>query len=151
MPYSSADFPFLSFYIAFIISCWLTKLYFFVMFLVTSFIKLHLFVLLLRDRPFNLKGGEGYGFLFRSEILFRTTQELEYLFFCRAKRKFFFQNLTLGYMTKTLNQIILFSFTKIKISFFSNIGNQNIFWKTTIPPPPFKLNGRSLRSSSFKF
>ena len=32
-----------------------------------------------RDRPFNLKGG--YGFLFRSEIFFRTTQELEYYFF----------------------------------------------------------------------
>jgi hypothetical protein len=26
--------------------------------------------------------------------------ELEYLFFCRGKRKFFFQNLTLDYMTK---------------------------------------------------
>ena len=37
----------------------------------------------LRDRPFNLKGGGGggYGFLFRSEFFFRTTQELEYLFF----------------------------------------------------------------------
>jgi hypothetical protein len=30
----------------------------------------------LRDRPFNLKV-----FLFRSKIFFRTTQELEYLFF----------------------------------------------------------------------
>ena len=29
---------------------------------------------------FNLKGG-GYGFLFRSEFFFRTTQELEYFFF----------------------------------------------------------------------
>ena len=45
----------------------------------------------LRDRPFNLKGGGGgYGFLFRSYFFFRTTQELEYLFFfCRAKRNFF--------------------------------------------------------------
>ena len=33
----------------------------------------------IRDRPFNLKGG-GYGFLFRSEFFFQTTQELEYLF-----------------------------------------------------------------------
>jgi hypothetical protein len=40
-----------------------------------------------RDPPFNLKGG-GYGFLFRSEFFFRTTQELEYLFFCHAKHKF---------------------------------------------------------------
>ena len=71
----------------------------------------------------------GYGFLFRSEIFFRTTQELEY-FFCRAKRKFFFQNLTLGYMTKSEY-------------FFSNIGNQNIFLEKN-HNPPFKLNGRSL-------
>jgi hypothetical protein len=26
-------------------------------------------------------------------------------FFCRTKREFFFHNLTLGHMTKTLNQI----------------------------------------------
>ena len=35
----------------------------------------------LRDLPFNLKGGGGggggYGFLFRSEFFFWTTQELE--------------------------------------------------------------------------
>jgi hypothetical protein len=47
-------------------------------------------------------------FLFRSEFFFRTTQELEFIFFCRTKRNLFFQNLTLGYMTKTLNQIIFF-------------------------------------------
>jgi hypothetical protein len=39
---------------------------------------------MVRDRPFNLKGG-GYGFLFRSEFFFRTTQELEIIFFCREK------------------------------------------------------------------
>ena len=65
-------------------------------------------VIPLRDRPFNLKGGEGYGFLFRSEFFFRATQELEFYFFCRARREFFFQNLSLGYMTKTLNQIFFF-------------------------------------------
>ena len=44
------------------------------------------------DRPFNLKGGgEGgwYGFLFRSEIIFRTTQELEYYFLSRNAQIFF--------------------------------------------------------------
>jgi hypothetical protein len=59
-------------------------------------------------------------FLFRSEFFFRTTRELEYLFF---------QNLTLGYMTKTLN-IIFFFFIFLHQNqniFFSNIGNQNIF------------------------
>ena len=43
----------------------------------------------IRDRPFNLKGG-GYVFLFRSEICFRTTQELEYLFFLSHKARNFF-------------------------------------------------------------
>ena len=69
----------------------------------------------LRGRPFNLKGG--YGFLFRSEFFFRTTQKLEYFLFGRAKREIFFQNLTLGYITKSLNQIIFFSSTKIRIFF----------------------------------
>ena len=52
-------------------------------------------------------------------MVFRTTQELEYFFFCRAKRDFFFHNLTLVYMTKTLNQII----------FFFLHQNQNIFFQ----------------------
>ena len=43
----------------------------------------------LRDRPFNLQGG-GYGFLFRSELFFRTTQEFEYLIFLSRKAQFFF-------------------------------------------------------------
>jgi hypothetical protein len=51
-------------------------------------------------------------FLFRSEIFFRTTRELEYLFF---------QNLTLGYMTKTLNIIFFF--------FIFLHQNQNIFFQ----------------------
>jgi hypothetical protein len=86
--------------------------------------------LLIRDRPFNLKGGGGggWGFLFRSEFFFRTTQELEYLF-CRAKREFFFQNLTLGYMTKTLNQIIFFSSTKIRIFFSATLGIRIFFFR----------------------
>ena len=85
----------------------------------------------LRDRPFNLKGG--YGFLFRSEFFFPTTQDLEYFFFCRAKREFFFQNLTFGYMTKTLNQIFFFLHQNQNI-FFSNIGNQNIFLEKNHTP-----------------
>jgi hypothetical protein len=79
----------------------------------------------LRDRPFNLKGG-GYDFLFWSEFFFRTTQELEYFF---LSRKNCFQTLTLGYMTKTLNQII----------FFSNIGNQNILLEKTHSPSPLQV------------
>ena len=75
----------------------------------------------------GLEGGGGYGFLFRSEFFFRTTQELEYFFFGSAKREFFFQNLTLGYMTKTLNQIIFFSSTKIRIFFSTTLGIRILF------------------------
>jgi hypothetical protein len=42
-----------------------------------------------RDRSFNLQR-EGYGFLFRSEFFFRTTRELEYLFFLSRKARIFF-------------------------------------------------------------
>ena len=79
-----------------------------------------------RDQPFNLKGRGGYGFLFRSEFFFRTTQEFEF-FFGRTKGELFFQNLTLGYMTKTLNQIIFFSFTKIRIFFSVTLGIRIFF------------------------
>ena len=53
------------------------------------------------------------------------------------------QNLTLGYMAKTLNKIIFFSSTKIKIFFSATLGARIFFLekKYTIPPP-FKLNGR---------
>jgi hypothetical protein len=51
-----------------------------------------------------------------SEICFRTTQELEYLFILSRIAHIFFQNLTLGYMTKTLNQI--FFFPPLKSEYF---------------------------------
>ena len=35
--------------------------------------------------PLQVKWSVPYGFLFRSEFFFRTTQELEYLFFSRFK------------------------------------------------------------------
>ena len=45
----------------------------------------------------------------------------------RVRILFFFQNLTLGYMTKTLNQIIFFSSTKIRL-FFSATLRIRIFF-----------------------
>jgi hypothetical protein len=63
---------------------------------------------IIRDRPFNLKRGGGYGFLFRSEFFFRTTQELEYLFFCRAKREIFFQiGIILAHLSWSVFNILL--------------------------------------------
>ena len=37
------------------------------------------------------RGGGGYVFSFRSEIVFRTTRELEYLFYLSRKGRIFFQ------------------------------------------------------------
>ena len=53
--------------------------------------------------------------------------KLEFYFICRAKREFFFQNLILGYMTKTLNQIIFFFSTKIRIFFAATLGIRIFF------------------------
>jgi hypothetical protein len=51
--------------------------------------------IILRDRPFNLKGGGGggYGFLFRSEYFFRTTQEFRIFISCVAKSAKFFSRI----------------------------------------------------------
>ena len=89
-----------------------------------------------------------YGFLFRSEFFFSDNTRVRiFIFFVAQSAKYFFQNSTLGYMTKTLNQIIFFPPPKSEY-FFSNIGNQNIFLEKK-HNPPFKLNGRSLTSFLF--
>jgi hypothetical protein len=50
-----------------------------------------------RDRPINLQGEGGYVFFVSFRKLFLDNT--------RVRIFFFFQNLTLGFMTKTLNQI----------------------------------------------
>ena len=80
-----------------------------------------------RDRPFNLKGGGGYVFLFPSEICFRTTQELEYLFFLSRKAQFFFPDFHIRLYDKNSESHYFFFLHQIQNIFFSNIGNQNIF------------------------
>ena len=73
-------------------------------------------------------------FCFVQNFFLRTTRVRIFIFFCHAKREFFFlQNLTLGYMTKTLNQIIFFSSTKIRIFFSATLGIRIFFLET--PPP----------------
>ena len=80
--------------------------------------KLSVSLGVMRDRPFNLQGEVLWFFVsFRNFFLDNT-----------RVRIFFFQNLTLGYMTKTLNQIIPPPPPHQNQNiFFSNIGNQNIF------------------------
>jgi hypothetical protein len=87
--------------------------------------------------------GGGLWFFVSFRIFFSDNARVRIFIFFVA-RGFFFQKLTLGYMTKTLIQIFFFLQQNQNI-FFSNIGNQNIFLDNKhTPPPPFKLNGRSL-------
>ena len=86
-----------------------------------------------------------YSILFYS-ILFYS------ILFCgqhRVRTFIFFQNLTLGYMTKTLNQIIIFFLHQNQNIFFSNNGNQNIFLENN-HNPPWTLNGPSLKHTQKK-
>jgi hypothetical protein len=64
---------------------------------------------------------------------------------------FLFQNLTLGYITKTLIRLFFFTPPKSEYFFQSNIGNQNILLEKKHNPPPFKLNGHSLTISFQKW
>ena len=75
------------------------------------------FLLILGTDHLTCRGG--YGFLFRSEFFFRTTRELEYIFFVAQSAKF--------YSRKTLNQIIFFSSTKIRIFFSATLGIRIFF------------------------
>ena len=57
----------------------------------------------------------------------------------RVRLFIFFQNLTLDFMTKTLNQIIYFFLHQNQNIFFNNIGNQNIFLEKKHTSPPFQV------------
>ena len=82
--------------------------------------------LMVRDRPYNLQGGLRFFDSFR--IFFSDNTRVRiFIFVVAQKGEFFFQNLPLGYMTKTLNHIIFFFLHQNQNIFFSNIGNQNIF------------------------
>ena len=82
-------------------------------------------------------------FCFVQNFFFEQHESSNIYFFCRSKRENFFQNLTVDYMTKTLNQIIFFPSTKIRIFFSATLGIR-IFFLEKNHTPPFKLNGRSL-------
>jgi hypothetical protein len=66
-------------------------------------------------------------FCFVQKFFPDNTRVRIFIFFCRAKREIFFKNLSLGYMTKTLNQIIFFSSTKIRIFFSATVGIRIFF------------------------
>ena len=61
-------------------------------------------------------------FCFVQNLFFGQHKSWNIYFFCRAKCEFFFQNLTLCYMTKTLNQIIFFPPPKSEYFFLATLG-----------------------------
>ena len=81
----------------------------------------------LRDRPFNLKGGGGDGFLFRSEMFFQTTQELEYLIFLSHIAQIFFPEFNIRLYDKNSESDFFFSSTKSRIFFSATLGIRIFF------------------------
>jgi hypothetical protein len=96
---------------------------------------------MVKDRPFDLKGGGGggYGFLFRSEIFFRTTHELEYFFFLSRKAQIFFPEFNIRLCDKSSESDYFFFLYQNQNIFFSNIGNQNIVLEKNHNPPPLQV------------
>jgi hypothetical protein len=87
----------------------------------------HNISILIRDRPFNLQEGEGYGILFRSEIFFRTTQEFEHYLLLKREARNFSPEFNIRLYDKNSESDYFFFLHQNQNIFFSNIGNQNIF------------------------
>jgi hypothetical protein len=72
----------------------------------------------LEEEEEELEGGRGYGFLFRSEFFFRTSQELEYFSFLSRKARIFFPDFNIRlYDKNSESDYLFFSSTKIRIFF----------------------------------
>ena len=92
-------------------------------------------VLFVRERPFILKG-EVMVFCFVQNFFFGQ-HESRNIFFCRAKREFFFPEFNIRLYDKNSESDYFFSLDQNQSIFFSNIGNQNKFFleKNHTPPP----------------
>jgi hypothetical protein len=95
-----------------------------------------------------LKGG-GYGFLFRSEFFFRTTQELEYLFYLSREAQFFFPEFNIRLYDKNSESDNFFFPPPKSEYFFQQHWESEYFILEKNHTPPFKLNGRSLSMSTW--
>ena len=87
-----------------------------------------------RDRPFNLKGVGGYGFLFRLEFFFRTTRELEYLFFLSRKAQIFFPEFNIRLYDKYTESDFFFPPPKSEYFFQQHWESKYFFRKNHNPP-----------------
>ena len=98
----------------------------------------------IRDRPFILNGGLWFFVSFR--IIYLDNTRVRIFIFLSRKARFFFPEFNIRLYDKNSESDHFFFLHQNQNIFFSNIGNQNIFLekKHNPPPPPFKLNGRSL-------
>ena len=84
-----------------------------------------------------------YGFLFRSEFFFRTTRELEYLFFLSRKARIFFPEFNIRLYDKNSESDYSF-FPPPKSEYFFQQHWESEYFFRKKHTPPFKLNGPSL-------
>ena len=105
---------------------------------------------MLRDRPFNLKGGGGVWFFVSFGIFFSDNTRVRiFTFFVAQSTNFFFQNSTLGYITKTLKQIIFFPPPKSEYLFqqhWSFPKDLSICFIVISIPRVFELIGKNNRT-----
>ena len=89
--------------------------------------------------------------MFRSEFFFRTTQELEYLFFLSREARIFFPEFNNRlYDKNSESDYFFFPPPKSKYFFQQHWESEYFFRKKNITPP-FKLNGRSLKQSRYPY
>jgi hypothetical protein len=85
-----------------------------------------------------LKGGGGYGFLFRSEFFFRTTRELEYLFILSRKARNFFPEFNIKLYGKNSESDYFFFPPPKSEYFFQQHWESEYFLGRKPYPPPVK-------------
>jgi hypothetical protein len=93
-----------------------------------NFLKNTKFLETIRDRPFNLKGGLWFFVLFRN--LFSDNTRV-IIFLLSRKARIFFQefNITDRLYDKNSESDYFFFLHQNQNIYFSNIGNQNIFFR----------------------
>ena len=87
----------------------------------------------LKGPTIELAGGGAMFVLFR--IFFRTTQELDFIFFCRAKRKFFSQKVNIRLYDKNSESDYFFFLHQNQNIFSATFGTRIFSQKKTIVPP----------------
>ena len=96
------------------------------------------------DRPFNMKkwvGCGGFSFAPVRIVFSRRVRNIVYIFWTYTTKIYFFQNLTLFFYTKIMNQNIFYPHFGSQNNFFPQ-NSASKFRKKTIAP--FRFNGPSL-------